>query len=152
MSTDIYNCAHEHLDDHSRYSIGYVDPKYQKDVYISSERLDIYSLGVILLELLCGRVSWAEGCEGHSQSLGPLAVRQYYKQNTNLDEMIFKGIKEQIVPKSLSTFVFAAINCLDCYSRFLSKATTLVKELKEALEFQVSFHIFTVLGAFAPQL
>ncbi|KAJ0736033.1 putative protein kinase RLK-Pelle-LRR-I-1 family [Helianthus annuus] len=130
----------EHLDDNACFSLGYIDPEY-KDMGFLAQRSDIYSLGVILFEMLCGRLAWAEGCENHSQSLGPSAVR-YYNKEGNLDEMIFKGIKEQITPQSLTTFQTVAIQCLEVDMDERPNINELIIQLKKALEFQEDYEIW----------
>ncbi|XP_076895129.1 uncharacterized protein LOC143547631 [Bidens hawaiensis] len=127
----------EHLDDSSSYSMGYVDPEYETKMCLMYFP-DLYSLGVILLELLCGRSAWEEGCKDHSQSLGPLAKRHYFKKGS-LDKMIFESIKEQTAPKSLNIFQRIAIQCLD-YGKL--KTSQVVSELKEALKFQEDYEIW----------
>ncbi|XP_035836066.1 receptor-like protein kinase HERK 1 [Helianthus annuus] len=126
----------EHLDDNAFFSLGYIDPCYETNGFLS-KCSDIYSLGVILFEMLCGKLAWTEGCENHSQSLGPSAVR-YYNEEGNLDKMIFEGIKEQITPQSLTTFQMIAIQCLqvDWFKR--PAIDQIIIQLQKALEFQVS--------------
>uniref|UniRef100_A0A251TE94 Putative tyrosine-protein kinase, non-receptor SYK/ZAP-70 n=1 Tax=Helianthus annuus TaxID=4232 RepID=A0A251TE94_HELAN len=134
----------EHLDDNAFFSLGYIDPCYETNGFLS-KCSDIYSLGVILFEMLCGKLAWTEGCENHSQSLGPSAVR-YYNEEGNLDKMIFEGIKEQITPQSLTTFQMIAIQCLqvDWFKR--PAIDQIIIQLQKALEFQVSFHTSILVG------
>ncbi|XP_071718349.1 receptor-like protein kinase HERK 1 [Rutidosis leptorrhynchoides] len=121
----------EHASDNG--SLGYVDPLYQKQGFLTHWS-DIYSFGIVLLEMLCGRLAWGEGCGDHSQSLGPLAQRHYAKHE-NLEELVFHGIKDQIVPESLRTFQKIAIQCLDDVLCPLN-SSRLIRRLKKALEFQ----------------
>lgn len=88
---------------------GYVDTECE--MAYSSARSDVYSLGVVLVEILCGRSAWLEGFTDRSESLGPLA-KCHYKEG-KLDEMVFEGIKKQIVPNSLTTFQDIAYKCLN---------------------------------------
>ncbi|KAF5784131.1 putative protein kinase RLK-Pelle-CrRLK1L-1 family [Helianthus annuus] len=126
------------VDDNACTSLGYTDPKYENEGFLT-QHSDIYSLGVILFEMLCGRLACAEGCENHSQSLGPSVVR-YYNEEGKLDKMIFEGIKEQIMPQSLTTFQTVAIQCLEVDLDERPNINELIIQLKKALEFQVSFH------------
>ncbi|KAL8239285.1 hypothetical protein R6Q59_015852 [Mikania micrantha] len=135
----IYDRA-EHVDDIACDSLGYIDPRYQHEGLLT-ESSDIYSLGVILLELLCGRLAWAEGCEDHSQSLGPLAL-EHYEENGNLDEMIFDGIKEQIVPQSLTAYLKIATQCIQDDRCSRPWKGTVVNKLNKALKFQEDYEIW----------
>ncbi|KAM0065677.1 putative protein kinase RLK-Pelle-LRR-I-1 family [Helianthus debilis subsp. tardiflorus] len=124
----------EHLDDNACFSLGYIDPEYKTYGFLARPS-DIYSLGVILCEMLCGRLAWAEGCKHHSQSLGPLFVK-HYNEKGDLDEMIFEGIKEQITPQSLTTFQLVAIQCLEFDRDDRPTINQLIIQLQKALEFQ----------------
>lgn len=121
-------------------SLGYIDPGYQSRGMFTRPS-DIYSLGVVLCEILCGRLAWVEGCVDHSQSLGPISVK-HYNEKGDLHEMIFEGIKEQIVPQSLTTFQAIAIQCLHDNTFDRPWTGEVVIQLKKALEFQVSFFFF----------
>ncbi|KAF5784124.1 putative protein kinase RLK-Pelle-CrRLK1L-1 family [Helianthus annuus] len=129
----------EHVYDNAGTSLGYIGPYYEQHEGFLLQESDIYSLGVILFEMLCGRLAWEEGCTDHSQSLGPFVVR-YYNEVGNLEKMIFEGIKEQITPKSLTTFQMIAIQCVhvDWFER--PDIDQIIIQLQKALEFQVSFH------------
>ncbi|KAL9999209.1 putative protein kinase RLK-Pelle-CrRLK1L-1 family [Helianthus debilis subsp. tardiflorus] len=130
----------EHLDANACTSLGYIDPSYETDGFLAQVS-DIYSLGVILFEMLCGRLALAEGCEDHSQSLGPSAVR-YYNEEGNLDKMIFEGIKEQITPQSLTTFQTVAIQCIEVDMDDRPNINELIIQLEKALEFQEDYEIW----------
>ncbi|XP_071729382.1 uncharacterized protein [Rutidosis leptorrhynchoides] len=104
----IYNWQNENAkqssSDHAYSSLGYNDPN--ANFYIT-KKFDIYSLGVVLIEMMCGR----SALQDHTQSLVPLSKRHF--DEGNLDEMIFGCIKEQIVPESLATFQKIALQCLN---------------------------------------
>ncbi|XP_076938469.1 F-box protein PP2-B5-like [Bidens hawaiensis] len=91
--------------------------------------------------MLCGRLAWCEGCEDHSQSLGPLAAR-HYNEKGNLNEIIFEGIKEQIVPHSLASFQTIAIQCLHDNMYEQPWTNDIIIQLKKALEFQEDYEIW----------
>ncbi|KAJ0873146.1 putative protein kinase RLK-Pelle-CrRLK1L-1 family [Helianthus annuus] len=138
-TSSIYSKA-EHVDDEDCNSLGYVDPNY-KHKRALTEKSDIYSLGVILIEVLCGRLAWADGCENHSQSLGPSAKR-HYEYTDNLNDMIFESIKKQIEPESLIRFVEIALECLEDKWDDRPDASDVVIELKEALKLQEDYEIW----------
>ncbi|XP_076938470.1 proline-rich receptor-like protein kinase PERK12 [Bidens hawaiensis] len=136
QKTTVYDRA-EHVDDNGCDSLGYIDPCYQLTGFLTEDS-HTYSLGVILIEMLCGRLAWPEGCEDHSHSLAPLAVEHYYEKGT-LDEMVFGGIKEQIVPQSLATFQQTAIDCLEDDRPDRPWMNKVVMQLTKALELQESY-------------
>nr|XP_043608545.1 uncharacterized protein LOC122580338 [Erigeron canadensis] len=126
----------DHVNDNAYRSLCYVDPNYKKNGYLE-EASDIYSLGVVLIEMLCGVLAWTEGGEGY-ESLGLLATK-CYKEN-NLDEMVFEGIKKQIDSQSLSIFQEIAYRCLHYYHK--TKVSEVAKRLQQALEFQEDCEIW----------
>ncbi|KAK9050844.1 hypothetical protein SSX86_030187 [Deinandra increscens subsp. villosa] len=130
----------EHVDDEISYSLGYVDP-YAYEGFLT-QYSDIYSLGVILLEILCGRLAWTEGCVDNSQSLGPLALRRRDKNGKLDDQMIFDGIKEQMVPESLYIFQTIAFDCLKDDPEDRPSISEVVKQLNKALKFQEDHEIW----------
>ncbi|KAM0053021.1 putative protein kinase RLK-Pelle-CrRLK1L-1 family [Helianthus debilis subsp. tardiflorus] len=118
---------------------GYIDPELKP--HTISKAADIYSFGVVLFEILCGRLAIPTGVDvqDKQQYLGPLA-KSFYEQN-KLDDLVFEGIKEQIVPLSLSTFAEVAYNCLQDVWSQRPTASEVVVQLKKALEFHVSFFV-----------
>ncbi|KAJ0735462.1 putative protein kinase RLK-Pelle-CR4L family [Helianthus annuus] len=122
---------------------GYIDPVYLK-THTISKAVDIYSFGVVLFEILCGRLAIPIGVDiqDKEQYLGPLA-KNFYEQN-KLEELVFEGIKEQIVPLSLSTFAKVAYNCLHDERSQRPTASEVVIQLKKALEFHVSCGFYKI--------
>ncbi|KAK1426316.1 hypothetical protein QVD17_14987 [Tagetes erecta] len=130
----------EHINDKDSSSLGYTNLQYEEDGYVSEE-FDVYSLGVILTEMLCGRLAWFEGCVEHSQSLGPLFVR-HYNENGDVHKMIFEVVKEQIAPQSLNTFQSITLQCLEYELDDRPKANDVVIQLEKALSFQEDYEIW----------
>ncbi|MFS7989915.1 putative protein kinase RLK-Pelle-LRR-I-1 family [Helianthus anomalus] len=85
---------------------GYCDPLYMERGFLTRES-DVYSLGVVLFEMMCGRLAYHEDEHKALVSL----VKQYYEEG-KLDELVFEGIKDKIVPKSLTTFQRIKYQCL----------------------------------------
>ncbi|KAK1426318.1 hypothetical protein QVD17_14989 [Tagetes erecta] len=128
------------INDNDSSSLGYTNLEYEADGFITVE-FDVYSLGVILTEMLCGRLAWLEGCVDHSQSLGPLFVRHYH-ENGDVHKMIFEAIKEQIAPQSLNTFQSITLQCLKYKYHDRPKAHDVVIQLEKALRFQEDYEIW----------
>ncbi|KAL8209184.1 hypothetical protein R6Q57_008596 [Mikania cordata] len=112
---------------------GYLDPLYEKNRFLTMES-DIYSFGVVLFELLCGRSTFSiYKKEGHHL---PDIVKNKFKEG-KLDEVVFEQIKEPIKPKSLATFQNIAYQCLHREREKRPTMKTILTELKKAMEFQI---------------
>ncbi|KAD3337399.1 hypothetical protein E3N88_32919 [Mikania micrantha] len=114
---------------------GYVDPQFIKRGFVTKEA-DIYTFGVVLFEMMCGRLVNGE----HVNNLVAL-VKHHYKEG-KLDELVLKSIKDKIMPKSLATYQSIAYECL--HDDRVKRPTTseLVSQLKKALEFQEDAEIW----------
>ncbi|KAD6453202.1 hypothetical protein E3N88_07907 [Mikania micrantha] len=121
----------EHVSDNAYATLGYLDPEYKQGFL--TEKSDIYSLGVVLFEILCGRLA----SEDHSQFLGPLAKRCY--EDKKLHEIVFEGIKDQIGSESLKQFADIAYQCLQDRSEVRPTAHEVVIQLKIALNVQKEY-------------
>ncbi|KAJ0735749.1 putative protein kinase RLK-Pelle-CR4L family [Helianthus annuus] len=88
----------------------------------STGELDVYKLGVVLFEMMCGKLV----------------------KDEILDELVFEGIKDTVVTKSLTTFQTIVYECINGKRGKRPTASEVVLQLKKALEFQVSnFHFHT---------
>nr|XP_043638317.1 uncharacterized protein LOC122609332 [Erigeron canadensis] len=133
----------EHVNNNTYGALGYLDPVYKKG-YLT-EKSDIYSYGVVMFEILCGQLAWSEGFEDHSESLGPLAKRNY--EEGKLDEMVFKGIKEQIGPESMAIYADIAYQCLHDIGDKRPTAGEVVLQLNKVLDLQNCFRYRWVLSS-----
>ncbi|GKA74448.1 kinase-like domain, phloem protein 2-like protein [Tanacetum coccineum] len=141
-ATDPLNQEMEHVINNDFDTLHYLDPSYVKGFLDKAS--DIYSFGVVLIEILHGTLIWKvddiEGLGGYHQFL-VLAAKMYYDEG-KFDRIVFKGIAEQIVPQSLQTFATIAIQCLHHDSNERPTANQVLVQLNKALEFQVRFHIY----------
>ncbi|KAJ0511327.1 putative protein kinase RLK-Pelle-LRR-I-1 family [Helianthus annuus] len=117
---------------------GYIDPVYFKHGFLTTES-DIFSFGVVLFEMMCGRLALMQEYNDERMLLTRL-VKCHYKEG-KVDELVFEGIKNKIVPRSLTTFQRIAYQCLSDAREERPTASEIILQLKTALEFQVStFH------------
>ncbi|GKC51523.1 kinase-like domain, phloem protein 2-like protein, partial [Tanacetum coccineum] len=90
-------------------TIGYHDPLHSKTGFLTKES-DIFSLGAVLFDIMCGKISSVK-LDDEYLYLPFLAKSRY--QVGRLDELVFEGIKEQIVPQSFAIFSRIAYQSLD---------------------------------------
>ncbi|KAJ0691331.1 putative protein kinase RLK-Pelle-LRR-I-1 family [Helianthus annuus] len=126
---------------------GNIDPEYEKTNKLKRES-DVYSFGIVLLEILCGRrvfdpIYLKESAKG----LGPVARQKFY--TGTLEDMIDPILKEETSEynfvlkrgpnkESLHTFMKIAYQCVAETQDQRPTMKVVVKELEKALSFQVS--------------
>ncbi|KAK1427062.1 hypothetical protein QVD17_15745 [Tagetes erecta] len=113
---------------------GYLDPLYTKFGFLTIES-DIYSFGVVLFEILCGRSTFAtHKHEGHYL---PDFIKNKFEEGKH-EEVVFDQIREQIVPESLTAFQEIAYQCLHHEREKRPTAEEVLIQLQMALAFQIS--------------
>ncbi|KAK1426160.1 hypothetical protein QVD17_14829 [Tagetes erecta] len=113
---------------------GYVDPQYDKQKFLTKES-DIYSFGVVLLEMMCGRIQ-----DPHNDIV--TFVKSHCEEGKTNIELVFEGIKDQIVHKSLVAFLEIAYECLHDDKEKRPSASKVALQLKKALELQEDIDIW----------
>lgn len=120
----------------------YWDPEYEKTGKLKQES-DIYSFGVVLVEIFCGRLAYDQDyIEKNEKGLAAIA-RQCFNDGS---------IKKMIDPKllikktdedSLDTFLRIANKCLGATQAGSSLTLEIIlKELERALKFRVSQYLW----------
>ncbi|KAM0037024.1 putative protein kinase RLK-Pelle-LRR-I-1 family [Helianthus debilis subsp. tardiflorus] len=120
-------------------SPGYCDPLYWETGILTKES-DIYSFGVILFEILCGRLACPEDIRDSTQFLDVLVKHHFLLEL--VDQIVYEGIKEQIVLTSLVTFLDIAFQCLHDYKKDRPTAGEVAIQLQKALEYQEAYEIW----------
>nr|XP_043612055.1 putative serine/threonine-protein kinase receptor [Erigeron canadensis] len=109
---------------------GYMDPSIVKTGGVS-QKSDIFSFGVVLCEILCGRKAFIPDVGVDDRLLAPLFVSHYDKRSLN-DIML----PDHMTEASLIGFSNAAYSCLKEDRAQRPKMNDIVIELQKALEFQ----------------
>ncbi|GJW01886.1 kinase RLK-Pelle-LRR-I-1 family protein [Tanacetum coccineum] len=130
LITTVYE-GKNYIIDHACGTRGYVDPVYEKTRFLTIES-DIYSFGVVLFEILCGRSIYPIN---KNEGLFLDSVKHGFEEGKQ-DEMVFEAIKKEIVPKSLTTFQMIAYRCLRDDRKKRPTAKEVLAQLKMALEYQ----------------
>nr|GEX88988.1 protein kinase-like domain, phloem protein 2-like protein [Tanacetum cinerariifolium] len=111
---------------------GHGDP-----TYIATKRFnhksDMYSFGIVLFEVLCGRSSISDGQD--NKYLGPMAIF-HYKKNT-LDEIIDPVLRKQMDQQSFDVFAKTAYDCLNEERSRRPDISEVVTRLENALKLQM---------------
>ncbi|XP_027929907.1 receptor-like protein kinase FERONIA, partial [Vigna unguiculata] len=133
-----------HVSTQVKGSIGYLDPEYYKRQRLT-EKSDVYSYGVVLLEVLCGRQPLLRMVEKQQVSLVDWAKHRY--QKGSLGEIVDPALKGQIAPQSMRKFGEVALSCLleDATQRPSMNDVVGVLEFVLQLQLQDSAHVNAVL-------
>ncbi|PWA80850.1 jacalin-like lectin domain-containing protein [Artemisia annua] len=113
-------------------NLGYVDPLYMETGRATKET-DIYSFGVLLFEVLCGRQATTKD-EDEGWLLCRLACHHY--ENGTLTEIIDPILRLQMDQDSWNVFSALAYRCLNMDPSIRPTAPMVVQELREVFIFQ----------------
>nr|XP_043612058.1 probable receptor-like protein kinase At5g59700 [Erigeron canadensis] len=111
---------------------GYMDPSIVKTRGVS-HKSDIYSFGVVLCEILCGRKAFIPN-HVDNRFLAPLFIFHY--ENKSLNNIIHPDLRHQMTRRSLTRLYEVAYSCLKEDRVQRPKMNDIVIELEKAFELQ----------------
>ncbi|GJV13290.1 kinase-like domain, phloem protein 2-like protein, partial [Tanacetum coccineum] len=111
---------------------GYSDPTCL-DTGSVNHKLDIYSFGIVLFELLCGRKSVSDNQD--NKYLAPVAIFHYREKI--LDGIIDPDLRKQMNPRSLNIFAETSYDCLNEEPFQRPNIDEIITRLEKALELQL---------------
>ncbi|PWA90232.1 protein kinase-like domain, Concanavalin A-like lectin/glucanase domain protein [Artemisia annua] len=112
---------------------GYADPTYEK-TKSAHHKSDIYSFGIVMFELLCGRKAVIND-DQDNKYLASVAVTHYREKK--LDEIIDWGLWNQMDSQSVDIFAEIAYDCLNEERLQRPNIDEIVMRLERALELQI---------------
>ncbi|GJV41659.1 kinase-like domain, phloem protein 2-like protein [Tanacetum coccineum] len=110
---------------------GYLDPTYLETNRVS-HKSDMYSFGIVLLEVLCGRTSIIDS--DTNEYLAPLAATHYKEER--LSEIIDWDLWKQMDSQSFNIFAETTFDCLSEERSQRPNIDEIVTRLEKALEHQ----------------
>ncbi|GKD34650.1 kinase-like domain, phloem protein 2-like protein [Tanacetum coccineum] len=118
------------------YVNGYGDPTYI-ETKTASHKSDIYSFGVVMFELLCGRKAVIDD-DQENKYLASVAVARYREKKLN--EIIDWDLWNQMDSQSFNIFAEIAYDCLNEERSERPNNDEIVTRLEKALELQLVYH------------
>ncbi|PWA72334.1 protein kinase-like domain, Concanavalin A-like lectin/glucanase domain protein [Artemisia annua] len=123
---------------------GYADPTYLETNTVN-HKSDIYSFGIVLFELLCGRESKIG--DQDNKYLAPMAIFHYGEKI--LDDIIDPDLWKQMDPQSFDVFAKTAYDCLNEDRSQRPNIDEIVTRLESALKLQMDHvRLFSVSSFF----
>nr|POF16645.1 receptor-like protein kinase feronia [Quercus suber] len=116
-------------------TFGYLDPEYYRFQRLT-EKSDVYSYGVVLCEVLCGKPPIMRTDEDEPMGLAAWVLQCY--RNGKLDQIVDPSLKGEIEPECLKKFGEIVENCLLDNGTKRPSMNDVVGGLELALELQES--------------
>ncbi|KAL0003653.1 hypothetical protein SO802_011214 [Lithocarpus litseifolius] len=116
-------------------TFGYLDPEYYRYQQLT-EKSDVYSYGVVLCEVLCGKPPIIHTDEDEPMGLAAWVLQCY--RNGKLDQIVDPSLKGEIEPECLKKFGEIVENCLLDNGTKRPSMNDVVGGLELALELQES--------------
>ncbi|KAK9933035.1 hypothetical protein M0R45_020248 [Rubus argutus] len=135
LSKGTNNMSKTHISTVVKGSIGYLDPEYYRRQRLT-EKSDVYSLGVVLFEVLCARPAVIQTEELKQVNLAEWTKSCYH--NGELDQIIDPSLSGNIAAECLNKFTEVAISCLHDNGTERPSMTDVVRGLELALQLQQS--------------
>ncbi|XP_076958335.1 putative receptor-like protein kinase At1g30570 [Bidens hawaiensis] len=117
--------------DHLVGTTGYFDPAMIKAKGVTYKS-DIYSFGVVLFEILCGRKAYVQNVP--NMFLDPLAKHHY--ENKTLQNIVHPDLWKEMSPKSLLVYSKVAYSCLEDDLSVRPDMGYIITQLEKALKAQ----------------
>nr|GEU84707.1 protein kinase, ATP binding site-containing protein [Tanacetum cinerariifolium] len=106
------------------------DPAYRES-YIPKIESNVYSLGIVLFEILTGMRVDEKTCIGDEELNMVTLVRRYY--NDGFEKYIDPRIRDEIDAPSFHIFKEIAYKCISCHIKDRPSVNKIIKRLEEAL-------------------
>ncbi|KAL6143619.1 hypothetical protein ACLB2K_054314 [Fragaria x ananassa] len=135
LSKGTNSVSKTHISTVVKGSFGYLDPEYYR-LQRLTEKSDVYSLGVVLFEVLCARPAVMQKEELKQVNLAEWAKSCHH--NGELDRIIDPSLRGKIAAECLNKFTEVAIRCMHDNGTERPSMTDVVKELELALLLQQS--------------
>jgi len=116
-------------------TFGYLDPEYYRFQRLT-EKSDVYSYGVVLCEVLCGKPPIIRTDEENPMGLAAWVLQCY--RNGKLDQTVDPSLKGEIEPECLKKFGEIVVNCLLDNGTKRPSMNDVIGGLELALELQES--------------
>nr|XP_043639074.1 putative receptor-like protein kinase At5g39000 [Erigeron canadensis] len=116
-------------------TVGYSDPMYMREGFLTKAS-DIYSFGVVLFEVMCGRPQVTKTDDGELQFLTPLSLKRYEQNKMG---SIIIGLDVDISPKCLNSISKIAYRCLHLQRERRPSIQEIVHQLAIAYKYQQQF-------------
>ncbi|GJU28542.1 kinase-like domain, phloem protein 2-like protein [Tanacetum coccineum] len=114
---------------------GYRDPTYEKSKSVN-HKSDMYSFGIVMFELLCGRKSII--ADDTNKYLAPAAILLY--KGKKLNDIVDWDLWKQMDSQSFDLYAEIAYNCLNEEESQRPSIDEIVTRLEKVLELQLEHH------------